>query len=606
VPGIHFIFSSSDLPREHQFNAAMDALRHDQDYERENVYRDKTSLLGITRYPEYPVSVYDNDEYAVLLEGRIYDLNKKRLSEELLKLAPLLFAEDKAARSQLRDWLLERDGEFLVLVRENATGAWGFMNDALGRLPVYIASLDGRFVLSREISFVVSFLKQRQPNRPAVAQQLLLGHPLGTRTLFEGIESVEPGSLLVWRSGEAVRREQLCRFNYEQLVAERSPAEHAARLANEFLSSCRRRTGDKKRSVIALSGGHDSRAVAAGLIQVGAMVQAVTFERASGEDFTDIEVARQVARTLGVDWFSLKVRRPVGSDVRELLKRKGGQNYTGVAFGIPYLHSVERRFGRAITYFTGDGGDKALPGLLPPRSFQSTEELARYVIERSAISPIAVVGRITNMTSTEITASLAAILGGYPEQSCSFKYVQFLLSERARRWLFEGEDRNRSFFWSTAPFYAVPFFRAAMAVPPRIKKRHRLYREFLRALDPRLIEVIDASRGMAIGSLKYRLIMGTASLLKRYPQFYARIVQKTRPPRRVSSEAAILKCISRQIKTCDEVAAYVDVPELRRYLDTPALLTRAGWHNLLTVCSTIERYISGGDSLRQFETQEFD
>ena len=89
------------------------------------------------------------------------------------------------------------------------------------------------------------------------------------------------------------------------------------------------------------------------------------------------------------------------------------------------------------------------------------------------------------------------------KESLDHKAVRFLIAERGRKALFEGEDRARSFLWQASPFYALPVFEAAMAVPDEHKSDLRFYAEFQRNLDPALLTIPHADVGMSIDSVRY-------------------------------------------------------------------------------------------------------
>ena len=105
----------------------------------------------------------------------------------------------------------------------------------------------------------------------------------------------------------------------------------------------------------------------------------------------------------------------------------------------------------------------------------------------------------------------------YPERKGVDKFVHFHLYETGIKWCVEGEDRNRNYFWACTPFYSLPFFRATMAIPARAKKQHKLYRKFLRQLSPEMTRIIDANRGLAMGSRSYYFRILAVSLLQQYP-----------------------------------------------------------------------------------------
>ena len=81
-------------------------------------------------------------------------------------------------------------------------------------------------------------------------------------------------------------------------------------------------------------------------------------------------------------------------------------------------------------------------------------------------------------------AELRDHVSSYPERDFVQKYVHFVTCERIFKWLTEGEDRNRCFFWSATPYSSFEFFESAMRCPDEQKSYYGLYREFLLQLSP--------------------------------------------------------------------------------------------------------------------------
>src|SRR5262249_41166088 len=146
----------------------------------------------------------------------------------------------------------------------------------------------------------------------------------------------------------------------------------------------------------------------------------------------------------------------------------------------------------------------------------------------------------------DIVNELRDRLTAYPEEQWADRYVHFEIFERAFKWLFEGEDRNRGFFWSTAPFYATPFFLAAMRCGDRHKAHRALYRDFLLEISPAAAEVEYAGIGAPIDSDAFRVASKAAALLAEAMRVRPAAVS-TAPPRRGTSGAAAVDRLRQQI-----------------------------------------------------------
>jgi hypothetical protein len=171
---------------------------------------------------------------------------------------------------------------------------------------------------------------------------------------------------------------------------------------------------------------------------------------------------------------------------------------------VPFLDEVVQRWSDRAVLLTGDGGDKVFPDLRPARRARTPEELAEILADENMLAPAAEVEGLLGLPAGTLLAELRAHVEQYPEPALEHKAVRMKIVERSRKWLFEGEDRNRCFLWQASPCFALPVFEAAMHVPDESKSGFRLYAEFQRQLEPVLLTLPHADSGMAIDSLRLR------------------------------------------------------------------------------------------------------
>jgi asparagine synthase (glutamine-hydrolysing) len=274
-------------------------------------------------------------------------------------------------------------------------------------------------------------------------------------------------------------------------------------LAALFSGACRARAGGSP-NVLSLSGGLDSRAVAAALATSSTPFCLASFDDGGPRSRNDIRVGHQIAKKLGLAYDVFETPRPAGRDLSRLLRMTAGLNSAAMAFILFFFDHLRATHGEQLNYFTGDGGDKALPLLTAPMRMRDHQHLASYILGRSSIFYAERASALAGVSSSELVDHLTGLLTTYPESSIERKYTHFLLYERARNWLFDGEDRNRAYFTSVAPFYAPGFMRAAQSCPENQKRHMALYREFLLALSRELAVVPYANAGTSITSFRFR------------------------------------------------------------------------------------------------------
>ncbi|MFP9192406.1 asparagine synthase-related protein [Natronosalvus vescus] len=186
------------------------------------------------------------------------------------------------------------------------------------------------------------------PRDPITEREFLLTrYVTGPETIWRGVFAVQPGEVVELASddgaGDRDGRRSVTRRSYREYWPaaneahlgsctddDLSPLEAGLETALERLEAV---AGDRP-VVLPLSGGFDSRLLAAALVERGREVIAFTFGR-SGHP--DVEVSREVAAELGIRWEFYPYSR---ERWREWYHGEAGRRYRGWAFGgdaLPFL-----------------------------------------------------------------------------------------------------------------------------------------------------------------------------------------------------------------------------------------------------------------------------
>lgn len=143
------------------------------------------------------------------------------------------------------------------------------VNDGLGFVPAYWGRVPDGFVLSTHLASIVSLGLPADVDEQGVAEYLVHMHPWGHRTLLERAELLAPGARLSWRVGAPVRARELPLYTpSDGVMTDEAAVAEFAELWPNVLAQVRRR-GGSSRTALALSGGLDSRAIAAGSVGIG-------------------------------------------------------------------------------------------------------------------------------------------------------------------------------------------------------------------------------------------------------------------------------------------------------------------------------------------------
>lgn len=565
---------------------------------------DKHYVLKCTGYEGYPFISFETEEFRIFLEGCIYSEDDGTVRAALTMLAEnFVKGAHAVARERIRSWLLDADGEFIVVIHHKRTGVVYIVTDALGRLPLYYSRDDQSIMVSRHMDLVVAVQERKEYNKLAIAQYLLFAYSLGSTTLVQDVHSLEPCSAItIDPRSSLIDFQRLNTFCFsEKLHYGKSLETNATELAHLLSVACLSRTNSKRCNVVSLSGGLDSRTIAACIRNTGIPLSAATMIDQDGVYREDANIAEQIARVLGIDWKLFKLQAPRGKDVYRLLSMKTGLNFLSMSFIIQFLDKLRSTYGSGMTYITGDGGDKFLVDLRPSRSLRSLSDLVQYIVSRHQIFSLEDVSRMTGIPECDIIHGISERVSSYPEEDWGSKYVHFLIFERGRRWLFEGEDRNRNFFWHLAPFYGIQFFRYAMNCPDEQKANHRLYKKLLVRLSPQVTNIKNEHWGFPITSRRYYWMVFTRYLRDRIStQFKKRIkhqLSQNGIPRERYKE-----CVSKQVASCDVIRKHLMFPEVTRQLDR---CTKREAQTLLSVTSTLELVASGRSTIREYWDDQF-
>lgn len=441
----------------------------------------------------------------------------------------------------------------------------------------------------------------------AMAQQLLFNYSLGKKTLMTNVYRLEPATLLrIFGNSLESRVDNIHHFNFEKKSYYEDITKVADELVSLFSTACKNRVDLNNKNILSLSGGHDSRAVAAALDKNSIPFIAATFLDPNKKYSTDIEVAEKLAWKLNIECERYYLSPPSGNDLDTLLRIKNGLNYLAMAYILQFFDNLSGKHGSRVTYITGDGGDKVLVSLDPAQKMNSLDDLVDYTISMNHVFSISDVAAITNIPENEIIDGIKNNLSTYPEKALSQKYVHFLIYERAFKWFFEGEDRNRFYFWSVTPFNSIPFFDYAMKCPDKIKSYDTLYQAFMSRLSPSIATVDYVGRPRVNQSTLSRHMYDTQLYLKRRlikSSLFPLYTPFTGPS--YNRKSNTIKCLQQQIDNCDIISRHMSPFHLARVINNSSKYYKTTLNNLFTITSFIEKLFCNTRTISKYHGDYF-
>ncbi|WP_375585927.1 asparagine synthase-related protein [Cyclobacterium xiamenense] len=461
---------------------------------------------------DYPHEIRKTDTGEVLiLEGKIYDRSTSALFDGL--------QERLGSEHELEQYLFDTDGEFYLYVIDLKNPTVKVFGDHLNRLPLYYGSRDGRWIVSRDIGFVQEYL--RAPMDPLhLAEFLVFDYNLAQHTLFDQVFHLQIDEKLVVDStlGEVTALTRHFSYDFSSKPIDRVDQPRLQKMASVFLRASKQRA--TALNILSLSGGMDSRSVAASLHKGGATLTGITFEDEEKSAANDVLIAREIAETLQMNWQKIDLTSASFlEDIEETIRFKMGIQPARFYFLNQFCKKVFHRFGADITFFTGDGGDKVFPDLTNSIDFSDDRKLVDLILRENYEFSISEAARLAGIDPEVLSQYIYQTIAGFPGKTSGRKHEYFLLTCRMKRYIFEGEDRNRRFFWATTPFLSRPFFDLMVQIHEDVKRSDDFYKRFIRQLNEEVAAIRDenySSGKVTVSKNFYRWVKNKAnSLLSR-------------------------------------------------------------------------------------------
>jgi hypothetical protein len=233
----------------------------------------------------------------VQLDGSILDLNAPHRPDvvNLQKLASLL----RCPPGTLSSWL---SGSFLILIYYLEERKLVIVTDRLGSRMLFYTQVGERYYFSTELRHLLQISNVgRSLDLCSVAEFLRFSMILGDRTLYSQVKTLPPSSVLIVQAG----RWELHTY-WQPVFTERDgpPVSQSGQaLTAAFKGALDRLSLDPGRTALMLSGGLDSRLIAAAITASGRDVRALSF---GGFENREVQLARRVARACRLPFSFLK------------------------------------------------------------------------------------------------------------------------------------------------------------------------------------------------------------------------------------------------------------------------------------------------------------
>jgi hypothetical protein len=373
--------------------------------------------------------------------------------------------------------------------------------------PVYLAEVPGAVVICDRASWAAAVTGRLGEHDPVmIAAFLSLGYPLGAATPFRRVRALGPARELRAADGRLAVTQVRDAGRAGASAGGRRPSAPADLVAAALVDAVRPLSAVPVE--LSLTGGKDSRLIAAALTAAGVPFRARTHGAA---DHPDVVVAAMIAGQLGVEHVVTGPRPPGSHDEAELVSRLRATVLVSDGM-LSAFENVGRPDPEAVAepVQTGGHGGELLRGGYAQAAWRSRSPVGAWRPAASAWSAAAGAELFRRMTTRRLgmlrPGAAGAYLAGLAPHAAALRrgplhaLDDFYLENRAGRWSAAARQGYLLRSPLVQPLFSDHVVAAARAVPLRDRMTDRLARQVLAALGPELLDIPLAGGGWKDGS----------------------------------------------------------------------------------------------------------
>lgn len=308
MPGIVGLISQKN--EEGLFNAMLQSLNH-RNYTIDSninsgIHLGRVHLNFVNPEPQPLMS--DDRRFSLVFYGEIFSIQGVDFTQPIDSARLLLTQIEKEGLKILS----AINGQFCACLHDHQSRTTFLITDRFGTFPLYYSIVSARLLFATEVK---SLLKDKSfspnINSHGIAELFAFGLLFGTKTLFDNVQQVPAATILEFKNGELTAK-KYWEYPYEEgtyRTVRRSKREDLAlqeELGQTFLKAAKRQSSYAEEILLSLSGGIDSRYVAALYDSIG-LKGLPAFTMGSDEN-EDQRYASQVAKVLDLKHYTFDIK----------------------------------------------------------------------------------------------------------------------------------------------------------------------------------------------------------------------------------------------------------------------------------------------------------
>jgi len=306
---------------------------------------------------DFTSKIIENDNFILGFSGQIYDQEAlhTRVSDNGIEPMDLLHLLLKIYREFGAEGLCGLNGIYVAAVWDKRTRRLQIINDRYGFKRLYYWHGRDKFVFASEYKAICWFPDfTKKIDEFAFANLMSYGYVLEDRTLFEDIKLLPPASILTVQSNNLTINKYWDYSFYEEWELRLSEDEYIDAFAEKLTRAVEKRVKGIDRLALTLSGGLDSRTMAAVLYRLNMSDCVKAFSFGSGHCY-DVRFGEKIAKKLGFQFESTEIQPDfIYKHAREFQYLSEGMRSCDWAWQIDYQRSA----------FLKDNMDTVLSGFL--------------------------------------------------------------------------------------------------------------------------------------------------------------------------------------------------------------------------------------------------
>ncbi len=435
----------------------------------------------------------DDGRFALMLDGEFFNAHelKKQFRAELprsdlsppeLCLQLILNQGEEGAR------LL--NGLFSIALYDRKAGRVTLISDRYGFHPLFYSLRADVLVFGTEVKAICAVDPQsRGVDELGTLELFCYGSHVMDRTWLEGVRHLSPATILTV-DGSGHRARSYWTYKYQESAPRLDQRNYVTVASILFDRAVERHMKGSHRFGIFLSGGYDSRAVAAATRKYHRPLTAYTF---GYPESRDVRFAAMLAQRLGLEHHALSDRGPyLYRNCRSIVWRTEGMVPFASVTSIRYHKVMKERIDVILTGFLAEfGGSHTWPRLLLTRSRRGTIQVLfdrvlgkRLAGARRVLQP-AFFQRVFGGLREQFEKSFEAIENEHPvniSDCWRYRYVQ-------PRSTFHAPSIDRYLFEMRAPNNDYDYVDFLLTIPPTARLEQRVYKQMIAYSFPEIRDV---------------------------------------------------------------------------------------------------------------------